>query len=85
MYIQIPMATGTQALYNSYTMAVRNLLIYVYTNPEGRRTKGCGCIYQQVPSISDTYLTHTHLIGRKTTEHSPCLFYTMVYDDRSWF
>ena len=28
---------------------------------------------------------HTHLIGERTTEHLPHLFYTLASDDRLWF
>ena len=28
---------------------------------------------------------HTHLIGDRTTDHSPHLFYTLSSDDRLWF
>ena len=46
-------------------------------------------VYIKIPSsygISDIYHSgHTHLIGERTTEHSPHLFYTLASDDLLWF
>ena len=76
---------------NSYTMAVRDLLIYT-PKARGRSQRAAGVyiyIYQQIPSsrgISDIYhLGRTHLIGERTNENSSRLFYTVASEDRSWF
>ena len=74
---------------NSYTKAVRNFTD-IYTRIP-RATGLRGKVYISAKSqysrgISDIYYSgHTHLIGERTTDHSPHLFYTLASDDRLLF
>ena len=61
-------------------MAVRDFVdVYTRTSRDaGLKGKGV----QQNPNSRDTYHSgHTHLIGERITDHSPCLFYTLTSDD----
>ena len=65
-------------------MAVRDFADVYTRTPRDAGPKGKGV--QQKSNSRDIYHSgHTHLIGERITDHSPCLFYTLASDDRLWF
>ena len=70
-------------IYNSYTTAARDFADISTQSP-----RAAGVYVGKIPSsgISDIYhLGRTLLIGERTNENSSRLFYTVAYEDRSWF
>ena len=89
VYIKMCNTKGINCVeFNSYSTAVRDLLIYT-PKAQGCSPWAVGMYYQQIPSsrgISDIYhLGHTYPIGETTNANSPHLFYTVASEDQSWF
>ena len=70
-------------------MAARNFADIYTQSPRAAGPRAAGVYVSKIQSsrgISDKYhLGHTHLIGERTNENSSHLFYTVAYEDRSWF